>query len=99
MLKIDKEFHDYFIENTNVYWRLKLSAVLIFHTVYAVIKEDDIRILIDTNFDAGNQKYVTKCLNKLFDRHKIYDELVYPRIEYRSDHDYYINTVDLKTKS
>ena len=51
------------------------------------------------DFDAGNQKYVTtKCLNKLFDRHKIYDELVYPRIEYRSDHDYYINTVDLKTK-
>jgi hypothetical protein len=96
-LTINEAFHNEFI-NGAAHWRLKLSAILFFCVIQAVIKKEDNLIIIDKDFDAGNQKLVTKYIYKLFTVNKIDGKIVTPSIEYRSDHDYYVNTVDIKTK-
>lgn len=97
LLIIDETFHNQF-RNSAPYWKLKLSAVLFFRVLYSVIKEDDRQILIDTEFDAKNQRRVTRYLKKLFSIHSVSRLYIDPVIEYRTDADYYINTVDIKTK-
>lgn len=97
VLLIDKEFHDTYI-NRVPYWTLKLSAVLFFHVIKAVIKQEDMLILIDVDFHPTNQKHVRKYIHMLFERHKTFYDHNRPIIEFRSDRDDYIKTVDIKTK-
>jgi hypothetical protein len=94
VLSIDNEFHDGFVD-TIPYWNLKLSAIFIFHVVEAVIKQEDILILIDVDFPTTSQKHVRKYIHMLFERYRIFHNYTTkPTIEFRSDRDNYIKTVD-----
>jgi hypothetical protein len=97
LLIIDRVFHSQF-ENSTTYWELKFSAVLFFRVVYEVIKEEDRQIRIDLEFAHSNQKHVTRYLKRLFEIHAVGDSYIDPVIEYKTDTDYYVKSVHIKTQ-
>ena len=62
IIRVNSELHDSFI-NRDQSWKLKLSAVLIYHTMIDLIFEEDV-IFIDNDFPS-NQVDVLRYINRL----------------------------------